>query len=97
MEASRIFVDRLVANGGHATLVGLADMTHDRTALAMGDADSAVKRKVFGQNTARLYKYDIKSASEGISRDQIAVMKQEYKKEGVLRNNAFYGYVPKTA
>lgn len=72
-------------------------MAKNKWKIRLGDADSAVKRKIFGQNTARLYKYDIKSASEGISRDQIALMKQEYEKEGVLRNNAFYGYVPKTA
>ena len=63
----------------------------------LGDADSAVKRKIFAENTARLYKYNIQAAYEGISRDPIALMKQEYEKEGVLRNNAFYGYVPKTA
>lgn len=44
IEASRGFVNVLTANGGRATLIELVDMTHDRTALAMGDADSAVVR-----------------------------------------------------
>jgi hypothetical protein len=29
--------------------------------------------------------------------DQLAVMKAEYQREGVERNNAYYGYVPKLA
>ena len=29
--------------------------------------------------------------------DHIAVMKAEYQREGVERNNAYYGYVPKLA
>lgn len=44
IEASRGFVHALTGKGGRATLIELADMTHDRTALAMGDADSAVVR-----------------------------------------------------
>jgi predicted TIM-barrel fold metal-dependent hydrolase len=63
----------------------------------LGDADSAVKRKVFGQNSARLYKFNAQAEFDNISRDQIAMMKQEYEKEGVERNNAFYGFVPKPA
>ena len=61
----------------------------------LGDADSAVKQKgVRPENSARLYKYDMKAEYEGITHDKIALMKQEYEKEGVERNNAFYGFVP---
>lgn len=42
VEGSRAFVSALGAGGGRATLVELTGMTHDRTALAMGDPDSAV-------------------------------------------------------
>ena len=38
----------------------------------LGDADSAVKRKIFGQNSARLYKFNAQAEFDNISRDQIA-------------------------
>ena len=63
----------------------------------LGGADGAVKRKIFGENSARLYKVPIKAALERMTTDQLAVMKREYQREGVERNNAYYGYVPKLA
>ncbi len=72
-------------------------MAKQKWKTKLGDADSAVKQKIFGMNSARLYKYDIKAEYESLGRDQIALMKNEYEKEGVERNNAFYGFVPKTA
>ena len=63
----------------------------------LGGPDSAVKRKIFGENSARLYKYAQSAAYDGITRDQIALMKTEYQREGVQRNNAYYGYVPRVA
>jgi hypothetical protein len=63
----------------------------------LGGPDSAVKRKIFGENSARLYKYPVKTAYETITTDHIAQMKHEYQREGVERNNAYYGYVPKLA
>jgi len=63
----------------------------------LGGADGAVKRKILGENSARLYKVPIKTALERMTTDQLAVMKQEYQREGVERNNAYYGYVPKLA
>ena len=63
----------------------------------LGDADSAVKRKIFGQNSARLYNYKIQAEYEQLNKDQLALIKQEYQSEGVERNNAYYGFVPKVA
>ncbi len=53
IDASRVFVDRLSATGGHATLIELAEMTHDRTALALADADSAVVKATIALVTNR--------------------------------------------
>ncbi len=61
----------------------------------LGAPDGPVKTKIFGTNSARLYKYDIKAEYEPMTRDHIALMKTEYDNEGVERNNAAYGYVPK--
>jgi hypothetical protein len=63
----------------------------------LGGPDSPVKRKILGENSARLYKLPIKTAFEQVTTDQIALMKQQYLAEGVERNNAYYGYVPKPA
>jgi uncharacterized protein len=63
----------------------------------LGAADGAVKNKIFGTNSARLYKYKVMAEYQPLQHDMIAQMKQEYDKEGVERNNAFYGYVAKEA
>jgi hypothetical protein len=63
----------------------------------LGGPDSPVKRKILGENSARLYKVPIKTALERMTTDQIALMKQQYLAEGIERNNAYYGYVPKPA
>lgn len=61
----------------------------------LGAPDGEVKNKIFGLNSARNYKYDIKAEYEPMTRDQIALMKQEYDKEDVARNNTYFGYVAK--
>jgi len=61
----------------------------------LGAADGPIKRKILGENSARLYRYPIKTAFESITGDQLALMKTEYRREGIERNNAYYGYVPK--
>jgi uncharacterized protein len=63
----------------------------------LGGPDSVVKRKIFGENSARLYKYAQSAAYDAITTDQVALMKGEYQREGGQRNNAYYGYVPKLA
>jgi predicted TIM-barrel fold metal-dependent hydrolase len=61
----------------------------------LGGADSEVKRKIFGTNSARIYNYKIQAEYEDLSRDQLALMKQHYEAEGIERNNVAYGYVGK--
>jgi predicted TIM-barrel fold metal-dependent hydrolase len=65
--------------------------------IKLGAPDGPVKRKIFGENSARLYKYKIQSEYEQLGRDKLALMKSEYQKEQVARNNAFYGFVAKQA
>ena len=62
----------------------------------LGGDDSAIKRKIFGENSARLYNYKITAEIEQqLSQDKLAQMKDVYHREGVERNNAFYGYIGK--
>jgi len=61
----------------------------------LGGADSKIKRQIFGENSARIYKYKIQAEYEPMSRDMIAQIKQEYQREGVERNNVAYGFVAK--
>lgn len=64
----------------------------------LGDADSKVKQQIFGQNSANLYNYKITAdVMEKLSTDKLAEMKDVYRREGVERNNAYYGYIGKTA
>jgi len=65
--------------------------------VPLGPADGPVKSAIFGENSARLYKYAQSASYDGITRDQVALMKHEYQREGGQRNNAYYGYVPKLA
>jgi len=62
---------------------------------ALGGSDSAVKRMIFGENSARLYHYKIADAYDKLQNDKLAQMKQAYQDAGAERNNAFYGYVGK--
>jgi hypothetical protein len=61
----------------------------------LGGPDSKVKRMIFGENSARLYKYKIQSEYPALNNDQLALMKQEYEAEGIERNNVAYGFVGK--
>jgi predicted TIM-barrel fold metal-dependent hydrolase len=63
----------------------------------LGAADGEIKNKIFGLNSAKIYNYKIQAEYERLGQDKLALMKQEYDREGVERNNAFYGYVPKRA
>jgi hypothetical protein len=65
--------------------------------IKLGDADGPVKRKIFGENSARLYKYKIQSEYEQLGRDKLALIKSEYEKEQIARSNKFYGYIAKPA
>ena len=56
--------------------------------------ESVVKRAIFGENSARLYKYDARRRAE-LGTDRIALAKADYEREGPGRTNLRYGFVPK--
>jgi hypothetical protein len=56
----------------------------------LGPADGPVKRAIFGENSARLYRYDRRAA---LATDRIAVARAAYETEGPGRTNRRYGYV----
>jgi len=58
----------------------------------LGPADGPVKRAVFGENSARIYKYDAKRRAE-LGTDRIALAREEYEREGPGRTNRRYGFV----
>ena len=60
----------------------------------LGEADGPVKRAIFGENSARLYKYDLKRKAE-LKTDRIAIAKAAYEEQGPWRTNLRYGYVAK--
>jgi len=57
----------------------------------LGPADGPIKTAIFGENSAKMYKYDIKKA--GLERDSITFAKAEYEKGGPARSNLRYGFV----
>jgi uncharacterized protein len=59
----------------------------------LGPADGLVKSAIFGGNSARLYKVDVKAAQGTVTRDTVAAIKAEYVAMGGMRTNARYGYV----
>ena len=60
--------------------------------VALGPADGPTKRMIFGENSARLYKYDAKRRAE-LTTDRIALARSEYEREGPGRTNRRYGFV----
>ena len=57
----------------------------------LGPADGPVKTAIFGENVARLYRYDRRAELAGPSR--LAELKAEYERRGIGRSNRRYGYV----
>jgi predicted TIM-barrel fold metal-dependent hydrolase len=57
----------------------------------LGPADGPVKTAIFGENSAKMYKYEIKKA--GLERDRLTQAKAEYERMGPQRSNMRYGYV----
>ena len=64
---------------------------------ALGDANSAVKNKIFGYNSARLYKSGSTGRLSSFHRGQISLRsKDDYRAKGELeslRTNTSYGYI----
>jgi predicted TIM-barrel fold metal-dependent hydrolase len=56
----------------------------------LGAADGPVKTAIFGDNNARLYKYEKRQA---LAMDRIAALKAEYEERGGQRSNLRYGFV----
>ena len=62
----------------------------------LGGPDSLTKRAIFGLNSARLYGYNINEAhGPAFGGDKLAVIQEEYRRQGMQRSNAYYGYVAK--
>ena len=61
---------------------------------ALGPADGPTKRSIFGENSARLYKYDAKRRA-ALTTDRIALARSDYEREGPGRTNLRYGFVPR--
>src|SRR5262252_4112845 len=54
----------------------------------LGGPDSDVKKKIYGLNSAKMYNYKVTSELDKLTHDKIALMKQQYEREGAQRNNA---------
>jgi predicted TIM-barrel fold metal-dependent hydrolase len=57
----------------------------------LGPADGPVKRAIFGENSARMYRYEIKKAAW--RDDRFAAIKSDYERRGREPSNLRYGYV----
>jgi uncharacterized protein len=60
---------------------------------ALGSADGPIKTAIFGGNSAKMYKYDVKKA--GLATDRFASLKRDYLERGADPSNLRYGYVLK--
>jgi len=67
------------------------DMRKKYSYAALGPADGPVKQAIFGGNSARMYKYDVKKAAW--RDDRFAAIKQDYERRGRDPSNLRYGYV----
>jgi hypothetical protein len=68
------------------------DMQKKHGFQPLGPADGRVKTAIFGQNNARIYKYEAKPRA-ALATDRIAGLKEEYERGGGSRSNLRYGYV----
>jgi uncharacterized protein len=66
------------------------DIQKSHNLKPLGAADGPIKTAIFGDNNARLYKYDKRQA---LATDRIAALKAEYEQAGGHRSNLRYGYV----
>jgi predicted TIM-barrel fold metal-dependent hydrolase len=57
----------------------------------LGPADGPVKRAIFGENSARMYRYEIKKAAW--RDDRFAAIKSDYERRGRDPSNLRYGFV----
>ena len=59
----------------------------------LGDADGPLKRKILGENGARLYGIDIAKTVATLDQDKLATARAAYTKAGGERSNLAYGFV----
>jgi hypothetical protein len=57
----------------------------------LGPADGPVKRAIFGETSAKMYRYDVKKAEW--RNDRFAEVKSRYERAGRDPSNLRYGYV----
>ena len=67
------------------------DMQRQHGFTPLGPADGPVKNAIFGENVARLYRYDRRAELGGAGR--LAELKAEYDRSGIGRSNRRYGYM----
>lgn len=67
------------------------DMARKHGFAPLGPADGPVKNAIFGGNSAKMYRYDIKRA--GLDTDRFAAAKAEYLRDGAEPSHLRYGYV----
>jgi hypothetical protein len=56
----------------------------------LGAPQGRVKSMIFGENSARLYKYDRRAE---LARDKVALARAAYERDGPGRTNLRYGYI----
>jgi predicted TIM-barrel fold metal-dependent hydrolase len=69
------------------------DMQRAHGFAPLGAADGLVKTAIFGGNSARLYRLDMRTALGTFATDRIAAIRAEYVANGGTRSNTRYGYV----
>lgn len=69
------------------------DMQRKHGFKPLGPADGAVKTAIFGENSARIYKYQVKKA--GLETDRVTAAKAAYLRNGADPSHLRYGYVLK--
>ena len=69
------------------------DMQKKHGFRPLGPVDGPVKTAVFAENSAKMYKYDLKKAS--LETDKVTAIKTAYEANGAERSNLRYGYVVK--
>src|SRR5688572_3700583 len=66
------------------------DMQRKHGFAPLGEANGRVKQMIFGENSARLYKYERRADLQG---DRVSIARATYEREGSGRTNRRYGYV----
>ena len=69
------------------------DMQKKHGFKPLGAADGPVKRAIFGETSAKMYKYDIRKAAW--RDDRFAALKRDYEKRGASPSHLRYGFVLK--